>query len=244
MKQPALLITLWLALLAPVAAANISDAPSADNAAKTHNPATYGVHGMAVFGGKQGLYASHLPMFHAPHDYQLVLQFHLMDPALNARLKKQLDGKSQLWTLAPEKFEIDRLAPASPHPLRAFNGDLVFGHFEQGGKTRYANARIAVDKVLLFRQLSPEQKNNDKAQYWQIGSGKQRFLLKNIDSRPDFDHIVPVSVEAHAPTGMVTVEKHQLQEPGAQLLQAAIQDQLKTKAQVGKSVYFYTDDLN
>lgn len=35
---------------------------------------THGTHGMALFGGKDALYTSHLPMFHAPHDYQLVLQ--------------------------------------------------------------------------------------------------------------------------------------------------------------------------
>src|SRR6202008_43757 len=124
-------------------AANPAEAPatgSPAHAAKEKNPATYGEHGMAVFGGKEGLYASHLPMFHAPPDYQLVLQFHLADPALNARLKGLLDGNSRLWTLAPEKFEIDRLAPGARHPLHAFKGDLVLGHFEQGGKTRYAHA--------------------------------------------------------------------------------------------------------
>ncbi|MES2068808.1 MAG: hypothetical protein V4488_00570 [Pseudomonadota bacterium] len=240
MKQPTLLLTLWLALLAPVTAASLADAP----AAKAHNPATYGVHGMAVFGGEDGLYASHLPMFHAPHDYQLVLKFHLADPALNARLKKQLDGNSRLWTLAPEKFEIDRLAPGAQHPLRSFKGDLVMGHFEQGGKTRYANARIAVDKVLIFRQLSPERKANDQARYWQIGSGGHRFLLKNIDSRPDFDHIVPFSVDPNAPTGLISIEKKQLQEPAAATLKAALERELKTAAQVRPAVYFYTDDLN
>ncbi|MGE3974950.1 MAG: hypothetical protein AB7F59_10530 [Bdellovibrionales bacterium] len=30
-------------------------------------------HGMVVF-GKNATYVSHLPMFHAPHDYQLVMK--------------------------------------------------------------------------------------------------------------------------------------------------------------------------
>ena len=40
-----------------------------------------GGHGMAVFGGRVGLYASHLPMFHTPHDSQIVLRFRLADTA-------------------------------------------------------------------------------------------------------------------------------------------------------------------
>ncbi|WP_373990514.1 hypothetical protein [Duganella sp. BuS-21] len=45
---------------------------------------THGEHGMVLFGGKKGLYASHLPMFHAPHDYQVILQLHVADAATDA----------------------------------------------------------------------------------------------------------------------------------------------------------------
>ena len=34
------------------------------------------VHGMLLF-GKENLYASHLPMFHAPHDYQVIFKLNL-----------------------------------------------------------------------------------------------------------------------------------------------------------------------
>lgn len=81
---------------------------------------TYGEHGMALFGGKDGLYASHLPMFHAPHDYQVVLQLHVADARLDAALKRRLDGKTALWTVAPEKFDLDRLSPGATVPLRQF----------------------------------------------------------------------------------------------------------------------------
>lgn len=49
-----------------------------------------GGHGMAVFGGREGLYASHLPMFHAPHDTQLLLRFHLADAAADRALRERL----------------------------------------------------------------------------------------------------------------------------------------------------------
>ena len=138
--------------------------------------ATYGEHGMALFGGKEGLYASHLPMFHAPHDYQVILQVHVADPATDAALRRRLDDKIILWTIAPEKFELSRLAPQSPSPLKHFKADLVLGHFEQGGKTQYGASTIVVDKVLMFRKLSPEIGASNTATYMQIGSSKQRYF--------------------------------------------------------------------
>ena len=140
-------------------AANAADAP-------------HGQHGMVLFGGKEGLYASHLPLFHAPHDYQVILRVHVADPATDAALRARLDGKTTLWTIAPEKFELSRLAPTSATPLRKFNADLVQGHFERGGLTQYAAATIVVDQVIMFRRLSPAAKANAIASYMQIGGGK------------------------------------------------------------------------
>lgn len=201
---------------------------------------TYGEHGMALFGGKDGLYASHLPMFHAPHDYQVILQVHVADAATDAALRKRLDGKTALWTIAPEKFELSRLAPQAPLPLRQFKADLVLGHFEQGGKTQYAASTIVVDKVLMFRKLSPEQRASSTSTYMQIGSGKQRYLVKQIDSRPDYDHILSYRAASDASTDSITVIKQALREPSPAELATA----LHTRCDAIKgTIYFYTDDL-
>jgi hypothetical protein len=201
---------------------------------------TYGEHGMVLFGGKEGLYASHLPMFHAPHNYQVVLQIHLADAALDAALKRRLDGKTTLWTVAPEKFDLDRLAPDAPAPLRHFKADLVLGHFEQGGKIQMRNANVVIDKVLLFNLLSSVNKVADIATYVQVGNGEQRFLIKEIDSRPDLDHIVSYRAASHAPYAPVTIAKHGLAEPDAKALAAALQ---AAPSAIRGTVYFYTDDL-
>jgi hypothetical protein len=202
--------------------------------------ATFGEHGMALFGGKDGLYASHLPMFHAPHDYQVVLQLHIADPRTDAALRRRLDGKPLLWTLSPEKFELDRLAPQASHPLTQFKADLVQGHFEQNGKTQFAAATVVVDKVLVYRQLSPEQKTSATARYLSIGSGKQRYLVKEIDSRPDFDHIVSYRTNKHAPEEALTIAKPDLTEPDARTLATALHIE---PSAIRGTVYFSTDDL-
>lgn len=201
---------------------------------------TWGTHGMALFGGREALFASHLPMFHAPHDYQVILQVRLADPKLDAALRARLDGKTALWTIEPDKFELDRLAPGAAMPLRDFNANLVQGHFEQGGRTQYRKVSVVVEQVVLFRRLSPQTLENASARYMQVGTGRQRFLVKTIDSRPDFDHIVAYRALPGADTASVTVPKVALQQPAARELAAALG---VAPSAIGGTVYFYTDDL-
>jgi len=201
---------------------------------------TYGTHGMALFGGREGLYASHLPMFHPPHDFQVLLRVRLADAKLDAELRRRLDGRTALWTIDPEKFELDRLAPGAAAPLRAFRATLVQGHFEQGGKPQYKDVGVVVDEVLLFRRLAPQTLENASARYLQVGAGRQRFLVKTIDSRPDFDHIVAYRAAPGADTASVTVAKVALQQPSARELATALEVPV---AAIGGTVYFYTDDL-
>jgi hypothetical protein len=199
---------------------------------------TYGEHGMALFGGKDGLYAAHLPMFHAPHDYQVILKLRLADQAQDRQLRARLDGKTALWTLAPEKFEIDRLAPGAVHPLANFKADLVLGHFEQGGKTQYAGAGVVVEQVLLFRQLSTAAAQAPTARYIQLGTGERRYLVKLIDSRPDFDHIVAIRAPRTASLQPIDVPKQGLAATPAAALQRALPG-----AAVTGTIYFSSEDL-
>ncbi|WP_295998705.1 hypothetical protein [Rugamonas sp.] len=230
-RRMLLALPLWLTLTLTLAAAPAAGAP-----------ASWGEHGMVLFGGMEGLYAAHLPMFHAPHDHQVVLQVRLADAALDAVLRRRLDGRTALWTIAPEAFELARLAPGAGAPLRRFKADLVRGHFEQGGKTEYAGAAVLVERVLLYRRLDPARRASATATYSQIGAGRQRFLLKDIDSRPDFDHIVAFSTTADAPGGPVSVAKQALRQPDGPTLAAALRAR-GAPARVRGTVYFSGDDL-
>lgn len=201
---------------------------------------TFGTHGMALFGGREGLYASHLPMFHAPHNFQVILQIHIADPATDAALRQRLDGKTALWSIDPEKFELSSLAPDASQPRKEFRADLVQGHFERGGSTQYKGARVVIDKVLVFRQLSDKPQAASLARYLQIGSGEQRFLVKEIDSRPDFDHIVAYHAEPGAPTASIQVRKWGVQQTGNDALALALKADLRA---IAGTVYFETGDL-
>jgi len=104
-------------------------------------PLTWGEHGMALFGGKAGLYASHLPMFHAPHDYQVLLQIHIADPKVDAALRRRLDGKTALWTYGRQAAgSLARILTCRPAGLAAD----ASGHRRwAGGRTGRRDLRSA-----------------------------------------------------------------------------------------------------
>ena len=200
------------------------------------NP-SFGAHGMLLFGGHDALYASHLPMFHAPHDYQVILQVRLADKAQDAALRARLHGGAELWTLDPEKFDLDRFAPGAAGN-QCFRADVVLGHFEQGGTSQHRLAGVIVEKVLYFRQLTAAPSRSAVARYLQLGEGAQRFLVKQIDSRPDFDHVLAVRARKGVRGGAVLLAKDGLQPPLASAIKQALPG-----LQVARTVYFSAEDL-
>ena len=156
-------------------------------------PAAYGLHGMLLFGGREGLFASHLPMFHAPHDRQVVLRIRLEDAALQRRLGERLAREPGLWTLVPERFDLHRLAPGADAPLRGFRADIVEGHFERGGRTVHRDVAVRVVAVPVYRALDPAARRAPTLAYLRIGAGpraREQFLVLRIDARPGADHVL------------------------------------------------------
>ncbi|RTL22242.1 MAG: hypothetical protein EKK52_06670 [Burkholderiales bacterium] len=193
-----------------------------------------GGHGMAVFGGREGLYASHLPMFHAPHDSQVLLRFHLADPTADTALRDTLAREPRLWTFDPEPFDLLRLQPGHARPLRAFKARFFEGHFERGGRPQAADQGVIVDELLFFRRLDATPRAAAVGQYRLIGRGEEWFAVKEIDRRPDFDQILRVT--APRARGRVAVPLRGLTPPLEALPRAL-------RATAVTQLYFETDDL-
>lgn len=150
-------------------------------------PAT---HGMLVF-GTEAVYASHLPMFHAPHHYQLVVELTLSDSARAAyAASRRAFPAEAVYTLEPERFVLPDMV-GHPRPFRA---TLYRGHFERGGVPVAGAQQVSIRRVLLFRPLDAAQAPAAQAPGLLVGNGREQFLLHRIEGRPDFDQVLRVGV--------------------------------------------------
>ena len=156
---------------------------------------TRGLHGMLLV-GEDPMYASHLPMFMAPHNYQAILRITLPDD-----VRRQLGnvrahvGKDVLVTLKPEVFAItDLVAPESP--LQSFLADVVNGHFEHGGEPIAEAVTVTVEDVVVFQELDVSgTSHGGDLSYLLLGDAdRDLFLAHRIDHRPSFDQVLRVAV--------------------------------------------------
>jgi hypothetical protein len=160
------------------------------------------VHGMLVF-GQQKILLSHLPMFHAPHDFQVVLQVRLRsdvgDPEALYRQDRSTSGE-KVYTWVPKKFVLqDLLAPTTP--LRSMTGTLFRGHFERGG-TPITSASVTAEvvRVLHGRRFTPVSEAVSPPRYLLVGSAAEPFLVHLITRPPDFDQIIAVQLAKDGPS--------------------------------------------
>ena len=208
-----------------------------------HAASRLGTHGMALFGGRDGLYGYHLAMFHAPHDRQVLLRLSATDPALDATLRQALAARPALWTLNPERFDLDRLAPAASDALDGFKADIVLRHFERDGRLIHANVALRVDRVIAFRPLAPALSAPKWLRYDLIGDSDERFLIKRIDHRPDFDQIVSLRTISRSERRTLTLNADGLRSPSIKRLADALLRQANVVATDVVSLYDDRADL-
>ncbi|HZN95332.1 MAG TPA: hypothetical protein VFB81_21620 [Myxococcales bacterium] len=155
-------------------------------------PVRMGTHGMVLFGGGGApLYASHIPMFHAPHDLQLVLQISMRHPGWRAPATFSDTGHA----LVPERLDLTALAEGR---LTAFKAAVFRGNFEAGGTELVKDVEVKVEQVVLSRALSTATPAAAPLRYLWLPGG---FLLHAITAPPDFDHVVRVKGGSKAAAG-------------------------------------------
>lgn len=163
-------------------------APSAQAASHSHGEAS-SVHGMALV-GKDSIYLSHLPMFHSPHDYQVILEAELGAEAKELYLKSKAAHEETVYSIAPEPFVLPEMV-ANPRPFKA---QLFRGHFERGG-VLLGSAEMKIKRVIYFREFDPHQPKSPSLRFFLFGKGKEKFLAHEISARPDFDQILEVEMQ-------------------------------------------------
>lgn len=161
---------------------------SAYAANHTDFPAT---HGMAVVGTEK-VYLSHLPMFHTPHDYQVILEVELDEKTQKLYAANRAQYSDTVYTVAPDAGVLTQMAKAG----KVFNVDLFRGHFERGGTPIAEGATVKVLRVLYFKKFVPGEAKPEEEDYLLFGNAKEQFGAHLISSAPDFDRLVRVKTDA------------------------------------------------
>jgi len=177
-----LLLAIFLTFaLRPVMAEDLlpDRAPSTDPA---------GSHGMLVV-GTDVVYLSHLPMFHVPHNYQLIFEAALDADVLDDYRRDSKGHPDTYYTLVPTGRWV---LPDTIRDGASFSADLYRGHFERGGTPIRQGVVVKVRRIVHFRRFDAGRQS-DPLQWIGFGRGREHFLAHRIEAAPDMDQVVQVS---------------------------------------------------
>jgi hypothetical protein len=149
------------------------------------------IHGMLLV-GQNRVFASHLPMFHTPHDYQVILELKLDVSS------KEIFQESQkrfpletCYTLEPERFELPEML-RNPLPFKA---KIFRGHFERGGEQIASEVTVQIEKIIYLKKLDGRVSQPLDYGGFLFGTAQTQFMAHTLTSAPDFDQITQVKIK-------------------------------------------------
>lgn len=142
-------------------------------------------HGMVIF-GKEKLHAYHLPMFHAPHNKQLVITFDVP-----ADVKSQIADlqNTTYLTFVPAPFDLESFIK-SPFNLK---GDVYAGHFEQDGVVVLSDVTIVNPKIEFVMDLAKPAHHGIET-YKVFGTKDDAYALHLINGGSAVDQIYALNI--------------------------------------------------
>jgi len=167
--------------------------------ASPDQPLDFGRHNMFAF-GRDAVFLSHLPMFMAPHDAQLILEVALEDA--NGSLQVVWSGEranhpdERVYTVMPELFALSTLYIPDPPARGSFKARFFRGHLERGGEAipELTDIEVRIINVVYGRRFDRAAVKPDDLTYFLFGQGDELFLAHAISRPPDFDQILSVRV--------------------------------------------------
>ena len=172
------------------------------------DPAYMGIHGMVLFTQGSSVYASHMPLYHKPHDVQLLYKLDNNDLAVLQTIR---DG--DLITIKPKPFNLQRLMRGEKMVI---NVDLYAGHFERDGMLVYENIPLTFEQLLYVRTFGDIEPSSNKQAY-EVVPLRQNYNLyiHKILQAPSYDHIIGIDQEAgcleHFNTSSAVPKRSELQ---------------------------------
>jgi hypothetical protein len=139
-----------------------------------------GSHGMVVVGTPSRLLLSHIPMFHQPHDVQLILQARIEQ---SSALPTTFIDK--LYTFVPDPLSLDDLRTGK---LTTMKGTVYAGNFENGG-TPLARVCVFVTGILHQHVLEANDKVPQPT-YFAQGTLNEAVVIHRIAGAPGYDQVL------------------------------------------------------
>ena len=161
-------------------------------------PPDFGRHNMFVF-GRGTVFLSHLPMFMAPHDAQVILEVALenADGSLQEVWSSERESHpdERLYTVMPEKFSLSTLYVPDPPERGSFRARFFRGHLERGGEAipELADVDVRITDVVYAKRFDRTSRPDDLT-YRLLGRGDELFLAHIIRQPPDFDQILSIEL--------------------------------------------------
>ncbi|QNK64447.1 hypothetical protein H7F33_08205 [Pedobacter sp. PAMC26386] len=157
----------------------------------THYPDKPSTHGMMLM-GTEVIYASHLPMFHSPHDYQIISILELTKEAQERYIQDRKSHPDELiYTIEPETLVL----PEMMNHSKVFKANIYRGHFERGGTKFLENIPVRIKQIIYYKQFDKNGIKPANLQYLLFGNDKEQFLVHRISSKPDFDENIAVQLK-------------------------------------------------
>lgn len=214
------------------------------------------VHGMLLVGTNR-IFLSHLPMFHPPHNYQVILAVRLTakesDPAA-AYLEDRRKTGARLYTWVPEPLSLPSLIAKGDGAPSTMYGIIFRGHFERGG-TPLMSDRIRADvtRVFHFRKFIPSTDPAEHSKYILFGESKDWYLAHWITRPPDYDQVLSVVLRNEFPLEipesnslLIDGRKNAVESRlvvGEKISGTALPSERAVDFEVGAEIYVETDDL-
>ena len=166
-------------------------------------PPDFGRHNMFAF-GRDTIFLSHLPMFMAPHDAQLLLEVTLEKDGSSLTevwSSERADHPDErLYTMMPERFALSTLYAADPPERSSFRARFFRGHLERGGEPipELSDVTVRITDIVYARRFDQRGRPDDLT-YLLLGRGGELFLAHVISEPPDFDQILSVELAGPHP---------------------------------------------
>ena len=175
-----------------------------DMTAHGHAHPKKAVHNMALVGDRH-VFLSHLPMFMAPHDAQVLLDAAFTKGGKNIDdiyfADRAANPTVRFYTVQPELFVLRELFQSGPAPQRtSFKATVFRGHLEKGGTPIDALTDIDVHVNRVIHAHSLEGSKQPTLTYVMFGSLRELHMAHLVSGAPVFDQLLAVTGTGSMPS--------------------------------------------